>query len=150
MMGYEAIGTVPPAKNGMVYQVLVDNSVDGRWVEDLRCPIIGGEIELIFIKRRPLTKRFANSNANVTLQTPDDLLSNDERDKLKKFAKAMGLDWGGMDVLRNKNDGKIYVVDVNKTDMGPPIALSLKDKDKATAILTRQLIKLIENKTTKV
>lgn len=147
--GYEAIGPIE-RKDGMVYQVLVDNSVDGEWVEDLRCPIIDGDIELIFIKRRPLTNRFANSNANVTLHSPDDLLSKDERVKLKRFAAAMGLDWGGMDVLRNKTDGKIYVVDVNKTDMGPPIALSLKDKNKATAILTRQLIKLIENKTTKV
>ena len=79
---------------------------------------------------------------------PDDLLSNKERAQLKQFAAAMGLDWGGMDVLRNKNDGKIYVVDVNKTDMGPPIALSLKDKNKATIILTEQLVKLIEDRLT--
>ncbi len=146
--GYSA--TAPIAREeGMVYQVLIDNTVDGKWVEDLRCPIIGGDIELIFIKRRPLTNRFANTNANVTLHSPDDLLSKQERKQLKQFAMAMGLDWGGMDVLRNQHDGKIYVVDVNKTDMGPPIALSLKDKNKATSILTNQLIRLIESRTTR-
>ena len=55
----------------------------------------------------------------------------------------MHLDWGGMDVLRDKGDGRIYVVDVNKTDMGPPIALSIADKSKSVAILTKQLLKLI-------
>lgn len=146
--GFEANAPIQ-RDDGMVYQVLIDNTVDGQWVEDLRCPIIGGDIDLVFIKRRPLTNRFANTNANVTLHSPEDLLSSDERDKLKQFAAAMGLDWGGMDVLRNKNDGRIYVVDVNKTDMGPPIALSLKDKNKATSILTAQLIKLIEDRALK-
>ena len=123
--GYTAQAPVPK-EEGMAYQVLIDNTVDGEWVEDIRCPIVGGDIELVFVKRRPLTNRFANFNTNVTLQLPEDLLSNDERLKLKQFAAAMGLDWGGMDVLRNKNDGRIYVVDVNKTDMGPPISLSLR------------------------
>jgi len=145
--GYEAMAPLPANKydSELVYQRLIDNSVDGQWAEDLRCPIIGGDIALVFVKRRALTNRFANTNANVTLQSPDDLLSDEERKQLKRFAKAMGLDWGGMDVLRDKGDGRIYVVDVNKTDMGPPIALSIKDKSKATAILTAQLIQMIEN-----
>ena len=127
----------------MVYQKLIDNSVGGQWAEDMRCPIIDGEIKLVFVKRRPLEKRFANLNSSVVLCEPDDFLSDTERAKLKEFAKAMHLDWGGMDVLRNKQDGKIYVVDVNKTDMGPPIALSIADKSKSVAILTKQLLKLI-------
>jgi hypothetical protein len=40
----------------------------------------------------------------------------------------MRLDWGGLDVLRDRTDGRLYVVDVNKTDMGPPIAMKLRDK----------------------
>lgn len=143
--GYEAQAPLTRTE-GKVYQRLINNTVDGKWAEDLRCPVIDGEIELIFVKRRPLSNRFANTNANVILHSPDDLLSNEERKKIKQFAAAMGLDWGGMDVLRNKEDGKIYIVDVNKTDMGPPIALSLKDKNTATKILTKQFIKLIHSK----
>jgi len=127
----------------MVYQKLIDNSVDGKWAEDMRCPIIGGEIALVFVKRRPLEDRFANFNSSVVLYEPDGLLSDGERAKLKEFAAAMHLDVGGMDVLRDNRDGKIYVVDVNKTDMGPPIALSIADKSKSVAILTKQLLKLI-------
>ena len=148
--GYAATAPLPDgvaADPDMVYQRLIDNSVDGKWAEDLRCPVIGGEIGLVFVKRRPLESRFANMNSSVELHKPEDLLTDKERAKLKEFAAAMKLDWGGMDVLRNKEDGRIYVVDVNKTDMGPPIALSMADKSKAVAILTAQLLQLISGKT---
>ncbi|MBL4854508.1 MAG: hypothetical protein JKY25_09755 [Robiginitomaculum sp.] len=144
--GYVAQGPLTPEQVGdpdLVFQRLIDNTVDGEWAEDLRCPIIGGEIALVFVKRRPLVSRFANFNSSVVLHKPEHLLSQEERGKLKQFAAAMGLDQGGMDVLRDKQDGKIYVVDVNKTDMGPPLALSIADKSKAIAILTKQLLKLI-------
>ena len=54
----------------------------------------------------------------------------------------MCLDWGGLDILRDK-DGRIYVVDVNKTDMGPPITLPLGDKLKATGLLADAFLRLI-------
>jgi hypothetical protein len=146
--GYQTVAPLPAkeAKDpDMVYQKLIDNSVDDKWAEDMRCPIIDGEIALVFVKRRPLENRFANFNSSVVLHEPDGLLSDTERAKLKQFAAAMKLDLGGMDVLRNKTDGKIYVVDVNKTDMGPPIALSIADKSKAVALLTKQILKLIND-----
>ena len=147
--GYETVAPLPPEHPydpELVYQKLIDNTADGKWAEDMRCPITGGDIAVVFVKRRPLKTRFANINSSVELKSPDGLLSTEERAKIKEFAAAMGLDWGGMDILRNKEDGKIYIVDVNKTDMGPPIALSMKDKSKATAVLTAQLLKLIADK----
>jgi hypothetical protein len=38
-------------------------------------------------------------------------------------------------VLRDRADGNLYIVDANKTDMGPPIGLNLADK----LVATRQL-----------
>lgn len=140
--GYVAKGPIARDPE-LVYQRLIDNKLNDSIVEDLRCPIIDGEIRLIFIKHRPVKTRFANVNSKVSLGDPEDYLSDEERKHLKDFAKAMGLDWGGMDVLRNRLDGKIYVVDVNKTDMGPPIALSLEDKNRATRILADQLMDMI-------
>lgn len=125
----------------LVYQRLIDNrlSEGDDKVIDLRCPTVNGKIGLIFIKHRPLHSRFANFNARVELARPEDYLSAEERTKLAAFARAMRLDFGGLDVLRDRSDGRIYVVDVNKTDMGPPIALPLADKFRATRILTKQL-----------
>ena len=116
------------AKPGFVYQKLIDNSIEDGQVEDIRCMTIDGKIPLIIFKRRKLDTRFQNLNTDVEIAETDDVLSQDEQDKLRLFTRKMNLDWGGLDVLRDKADGRIYVVDVNKTDMGPPIIMPLKDK----------------------
>jgi len=57
----------------------------------------------------------------------------------------MHLDWGGLDILRDASDGRIYIVDVNKTDMGPPLALPMKEKLSAVKTLGQALrVALIE------
>lgn len=119
---------------GRTYQRVVDNS-DGDFVDDLRTPVVGGRPRAVFIKRRPLADRFANFNTRVTLTTPEAVFSADEIERLSAMAAELRMDWGGFDVLRDRISGKIYVVDANKTDMGPPLALPLKDKLRATAVL---------------
>ena len=42
----------------------------------------------------------------------------------------MNLDFGSIDVMRDKHDGRIYIVDVNKTCM-PVLCLSLKTQIKS-------------------
>ena len=124
---------------GFCYQRLVDTLAPDGCVEDLRCPTVGGEIPVVFVKRREACRRFANANAEVRMATPQDVLCPGERAQIARFCAAMGLEWGGLDVLRDRASGEIYIVDVNKTDMGPPIALPLKDKMQATRALARAL-----------
>ncbi len=111
-----------------VYQRLVDNTFDGTDFIDIRTPIVGGKIPFVYLKRRPSTGRFSKDDRQVDIIDADAVLSSDEQEKILKFSKAMALDFGGLDVLRNREDGRIYIVDVNKTDMGPPAALSGKQK----------------------
>lgn len=127
------------AKPGFVYQRVVDNRMSDGLVEDLRCPTVGGRIPVVMHKRRPVNERFANFNTDVAVSDPHGIFTPAELSKLSEFASGMGLDWGGMDVLRDRQDGRIYVVDVNKTDMGPPIALSLDDKIQVTRRMARAL-----------
>ncbi len=131
------------ARPDLVYQRLIDNAISEDLVEDLRCPTVGGDIPVVFRKRRPKSNRFANVNSSVAMATPEDVFTADERSKLAAFSRAMGLDWGGLDVLRNRDDGRLYVVDVNKTDMGPPTALGLWDKIRATHRLARTLRRVL-------
>lgn len=122
---------------GKTYQRLIDNEIEGGLVEDLRCCIVGGEPAVSFRKRRPLERRFMNENAEVLLDTPRNCYTPDEITVITAFAREIGLDWGGIDVLRDRASGKIYIVDANKTDMGPPIALNLGFKLRATRIMAR-------------
>lgn len=121
---------------GRAYQRVIDNrGADPDLVDDLRTCTVGGKPACVFIKRRPVTKRFVNTNTDVLLRAPEEVFSPEEISRITAFTKAIGLDWGGVDVLRDRSDGKLYIVDANKTDMGPPITLNLPDKLKAIRML---------------
>lgn len=121
---------------GRVYQRVIDNrGADADIVDDLRTCTLGGKAACVFIKRRPVTKRFLNTNTEVLLRKPEDVFTPAELDQISAFTRHIGLDWGGVDVLRDRASGKLYIVDANKTDMGPPISLNLPDKLRAARML---------------
>lgn len=122
---------------GKTYQRVINNEIEGGLVEDLRCCIVGGTPTVSFRKRRPLARRFLNENAEVILDQPTNCYTRDEIAVIEAFCAELGLDWGGVDVLRDKESGRIYIVDANKTDMGPPVALNLGDKLKGTRRMAR-------------
>lgn len=122
---------------GKTYQRLIDNSIDGDLVEDLRTTFVAGEPRIVFIKRRPRSRRFLNENSDVSYTFPHSCFSSQELDIIRRFAKEIGLDWGGVDVLRDKASGHIFIVDANKTDMGPPVAMRLGQKLRTTRLMAR-------------
>ncbi|NRA31486.1 MAG: hypothetical protein HRU11_14640, partial [Parvularculaceae bacterium] len=126
-------------RTGSVYQRLIDNRIEGGLVEDLRTTIMGGKPVLVFRKRRPVDDRFANSNAEVILTDLDEAFSTEEQRQIAQFADEIGLDAGGLDVLRDAETGQLAIVDANKTDMGPPMALPLSDKLTATRTMALAL-----------
>ena len=124
------------AQPGRVYQRLVDNRGPNLdVVDDLRTVVVGARPVVVFIKRRPVTKRFQNTNSEVLLRMPEEVFSAEEIERVSAFADGLGLDCGGLDVLRERSDGTLYIVDANKTDMGPPIALPISEKMQATRLL---------------
>lgn len=138
--------TPTKAEPGRVYQKLIDNRTADGTVLDYRCPTVFGDVPLVFLKERPVDKRFANLNTRVRIAAPEDCFSPEERAQIKAFCAAMHLEWGGLDILRDAADGRIYVVDVNKTDMGPPLALPIKDKLSAVKTLGQALRDALETR----
>jgi hypothetical protein len=124
---------------GRVYQRLVNNVAPDGMMEDLRTPTLGGVPMAVFIKRRTRDRRFSNDNADCLLRPPDAVYSPDEQAAIARFCAILHLDWGGLDILRDADDGRLYIVDANRTDMGPPIALPLALKLDATRRLARAL-----------
>lgn len=107
------------ARDGFVYQRLVDNSVDGDLVEDLRPCVVGDTIAFVYRKRRSVTQRFANVNVAIDVAGVADVFSPDEAGNLIQLAKTIHLDVGELDVLRDNASGLIYVVDAAKTPHSP-------------------------------
>ncbi|MFN0022336.1 MAG: hypothetical protein ACKVS5_00390 [Parvularculaceae bacterium] len=137
---------VAAPRHDRVYQRLVDNTFDGREFIDIRTPVVGGSAPFVYLKRRTRDLRFSNENHRVDLAPTDALLSKDEQGKIAEFARAMTLDFGGLDVLRNREDGRIYIVDANKTDMGPPSSLSAQDKVKAMRGIADAFANLVDTR----
>ncbi|MEM7662881.1 MAG: hypothetical protein AAF292_11590 [Pseudomonadota bacterium] len=131
---------------GKTYQKLVDNEIPGGMVEDLRTCIVGGEPTIVFRKRRLLERRFLNENEEVILDQPRLVYTKEELSLIRDFAARIGLDWGGVDVLRDRHTGKIHIVDANKTDMGPPVALALGGKLRATRRMAKAFARAFQSR----
>ena len=122
------IVTAPTARrDGWCYQRLIDTTGADDYCRDLRTPCVGGRPVVVWIKLKPAGHRFAIHNRRALLRDPAEVYSPEELALIAAFNARMGLDWGGLDILRDQ-DGRLYIVDVNKTDVGPVIALSWRDK----------------------
>lgn len=130
---------------GYVYQKLIDTTDEKGLVHDLRTPCAGGTAIVVWEKTKPAQRRFAIHNSRAALRDPQAIFSPVELERISAFTARIGLDWGGLDILRDRNDGRIYIVDVNKTDLGPVIALSWLDKIRSMNRLSRALSSLVRS-----
>ena len=80
---------------------------------DLRTPCVGGAPTVVWEKTKPEAKRFAIHNSRAVLRDPSDVYSAEEIEQIRRFTARIGLDWGGLDILRDRHDGRILIVDVN-------------------------------------
>lgn len=128
---------------GRCYQRLVETGPDGR-VQDLRTTCVDGVPVVTWVKTRTRDDRFA-SGANTAVATADPaaLFSGEELTRIAAFNAVIGLDWGTLDILRDVGDGRIYIVDVNKTDVGPVLQLPMREKIASTRAIARALTTLI-------
>lgn len=104
-----------------IYQKLINNKANEHFIEDIRVPIFKDHIPFVYIKNRPIDTRFASLNSKVSVAETEKILSKEEVNKILLFCHEMGLDYGELDVLRDRDDKKIYIVDANNTPGGPPI-----------------------------
>lgn len=129
-------------KPGKSYQRFIDSS-DGATAFDYRTTIINRKPRFVLVKTKPASDRFSIHNETVRLRPLEQVFSPAEHDLIERYAREMQLDWGALDILRERQSQKIYVVDVNKTDTGPAVDLSFKDREilkRETARAFRQMV----------
>jgi len=126
-----------PRKNH-VYQRLINNvSEDGRFVEDLRAVVVGTKLPVVYRKQRVPTRRFESSSVHAEIQSADEVFSATEQQQLTAFAVRIGMEFGELDVLRDREDRQIYIVDANKTSISPPISMTYQKRFEALTLTAK-------------
>lgn len=118
-------GPLAEPEPGASHQILIDNEIPARgrrpaMVEDLRLMIVGSQTPVAYRKRRLKEDRFANITLEADFVRPEEILSAQELAATVKLARAIHLDLGEIDLLRDRHSGRVYAIDVNKTPHGPP------------------------------
>jgi len=115
--GHVVTGPLTKRQKGTVYQKLVDTRVGDR-VLQIRPVVLNGQIVLVYEKWRPFPQYFKGPELTIP-KTAADFFTPEEATLLLRFAEQMGLDYGELDVVRDAADGRIYVVDANRTPVRP-------------------------------
>lgn len=115
-------GPLEARRDGYVYQRYVD-AVEGTSSLELRTVVIDGEIPIVIRRWRQAANWHGTSTHAETIRA-EDAYSPEEVGHLLAFAAAMRLEYGELDVLRDKTSGLIYVIDANRTPSGPPRKLA--------------------------
>lgn len=128
-------GPLETAQPGQSYQRLVESVIRPGVTEDLRCVCVGGKVAVIFRKEKAAHQRFSTVYLETTLCEANTVLSAQEQAQVAAFCHAMGLDFGSIDILRDHaGDGRIYIVDVNKTCM-PVLSMAVGELDRALGLI---------------
>lgn len=128
--------------SGRCFQRLIETSTGGQ-VIDFRTACVASEPVAVWLKTRGEDNRFASgANFTVSSHPPAAVFASEELQLIVAFNAAIGLEWGTLDILRGRDD-RIYIVDVNKTDVGPVLQLPMRDKIASTNALARALVKAI-------
>ena len=102
-----------------IYQRVVSNRAEGsNLLLDIRVPIYKGLIPFVFLRYRDPNSRFDGCVQTAVVDVAE-VLSPEELDQTRAMCRALGLDLGELDILRDLDERRIYIVDVNKTPGGP-------------------------------
>lgn len=121
-------------EDGAIYQRFIDSANDGVRSEDLRTAIVKGAIPAVFHKFKSLDARFGTSYLHTDVRAANDVFSPEEQALIAEFCREIGLDFGCIDIMRDMQDDRIYIVDVNKTCM-PVLSLSFKEQMKSLRLM---------------
>ena len=102
----------------------------------MRIACVFGKVAAVFHKHKAFDKIFSTSYLNTTVHAAEERFSEQELALIDTFCKKMGLDFGAIDVMRDKVDGKIYIVDVNKTCM-PVLSLPADEQYRSLNMIAK-------------
>lgn len=93
-------------RKGFIYQKFIDTGL-----VDIRVFVAQQKMQFVIYKKKK-SEIFLRGLESVEMLEAKQVFSEYEINKINQFCKAFGLDFGEIDVLRDK-DGRIYIIDVN-------------------------------------
>ncbi|MAL97650.1 MAG: hypothetical protein CL583_04275 [Alteromonadaceae bacterium] len=137
----------PEEDSRITYQRYIDTATGDGFFAELRVSVYQDVIPVVCPKFRADSPERFKVVARSEVADPGDHLSTDEQDKILQLARKMGVDYGEMDVMRDNNDGRIYVVDVNRTPAGPVSGLTPKQTREALGRMRPAFERLVRSAT---
>ena len=101
-----------------VYQRVVSYETLYGYAE-WRTFIVGRKPVAVYTCYRPLDDRFALLPSLSILTTLAETFTQREQELIAAFCDRMHLDFGALDILRDAQDGRLYISDCNNTPTGP-------------------------------
>jgi len=105
-------------KDNHIYQKLINNQVQEDTYRDIRIPVFGKSIPLVFFKNKDVSIRFTGRSSVSHIIYPSEFnyfFPPGLLDKVLWFCEVIGMDYGEVDLLYDKQENRYYVIDANKT-----------------------------------
>ena len=134
---------IQQTEKNKIYQIIIDNQEQELFV-DYRICVMKSNIVIAYKKYKTRELRFTNDTCAASIldiKFIPEIIQN----YIVSFTKKMQSDFCEIDVLKDNNTGKWYIIDLNKTPYGPPASLSKSDKKKAVEILSNGFSKNFMN-----
>ena len=130
-------GPLKETEEGAIYQLLIDNSVENELVMDIRVLYVNGVLDFVYLKYRNNWRRF-KTTIKAEVKPTNEVFSAEEIRLMNELCEKVNLEYGELDVLRDKKSGRIYVIDISNTAQGPPNNISKEDFDFAVNTIARR------------
>jgi len=130
-------GPLSEIEPDFVYQKLVTNSTPGG-IAEFRVFIVDCKPVAAYTLYAPLHDRFDYHHERGAVTDVRDIFNADELAKIQRFNQSIGLDFGCLDVLRDPNESRIYIIDCNNTPTGPLPSLSTADQLKIVRTIANE------------
>lgn len=124
-----------PMKN-FVYQKVVKNTENG-FACDIRVPVFKNIIPFVYLIYSREKNRFGDDYSKLEIAKATSVFSDKELKDILKFCRIIGLDYGELDVLRDNETKRIYIVDANNTPVLPTQHISFKKKLEILNLLSK-------------
>jgi len=102
-----------------IYQKLVDNTIGDGVVREYRVTVMFGEITDVVRQDRLEAGRLIGRGAGGTrgskVMTAEEAFSASDISRILTFCDRLGLDFGELDILPDRTEGQLYILDANKT-----------------------------------